>query len=362
MEAQAQLNQEQRDVISKVEKLLRLAGKNSNEAESSAATAKAMELLAAYNLDLGSVDATEDGSGKRSDEKLMGGFYDYERDLWARVADLNFCLYWNQTVWAWARKHEKRVAALIEADPENAKRHYFYDSLGEMRKRQRRQHRLVGRTVNIAGTKAMMGYLLGAIERLTEERLKEKVTSWAENGGGTYSTGSQSRSRWAVSYREGIARRIAEKLWDRRQVQIADEEAAAEAARRRAAEAGMKGASTETGLTLFTLRKNEDDANRDFLYGEGYSAKQAAKRANQAAAAAAAEAAYTAWAAANPEEAAKQEAEREAEARKRSARSYGRGRAEKERDWSAYSAGYEAGEGVGLEAQAEGVKTAGRIK
>jgi hypothetical protein len=40
------LTDEQRNIISKVEKLMRLAGRNPNEAEAAAASAKAMELLA----------------------------------------------------------------------------------------------------------------------------------------------------------------------------------------------------------------------------------------------------------------------------------------------------------------------------
>jgi len=377
------LTEEQRSIIAKVEKLMRLAGNNPNEAESASATARAMELLAAYNLDLGVVEREGGDGGRRGEEKLLGGFYDYERDLWHRVADLNFCLYWNQHTRVWKTAKAEReyelgianwLAGLKAEDPARHDRYVKEDgsltSLGQRAvpwrldalrrngKKRVRQHRLVGRQVNVAATRAMMMYLSGAIERLTRERLEARITGnigYCDKQQLSY----QLFSRWATSYREGIAARIGEKLWDRRQAQIKEEAKAAEEARRRAQEAGMKGASTETGVTLFTLRQSERDANFDALYGEGWSAKRAAEAAARAAADAAAEAEYTAWAAAHPEEARKKEAEREKEARKRSARSFRGGSSEKERDWGAYRAGYARGEEIGLDQQAGSTKVAG---
>lgn len=328
---------EQRTVIDKVEKLLRLAGKNTNEAEAAAATAKAMELLASYNLDLSSVDETGEGSGRRAEEKLVGGFYEFERDLWSRIADLNYCLCWHQKTWVPRTK--------FDAKAERIKNPFRRTHI------LRGQFKLVGRQVNIAATKAMAGYLLGRIEQLTRDRLSE---SWGQERINT-----QLRTRWAVSYREGIAIRIAEKLWDRRQEQI-DERQAAEEAERRAREAGMAGASTATGVTLHTLRKSERDANRDFLYGEVYSARMAALEAERARREREAEEEYTRWAAAHPEEARRQEEERAAKERKRAQRTL-RGRQEKERDWSAFSAGYAKGDEVGIDPQASGSRASGSI-
>lgn len=343
--------EEQQSVLAKVEKLLRLAGSNPNEAEAASATAKAMALLADWNLDMSAVDATADGSGKRAEEKLLGGFYEYERDLWARVADLNFCFYWNQFTWVFkSQKAQKENDAL---KVELGEHHWRVNSHRRHNIKKVRQHRLVGRVVNIAATKAMIGYLLGAIERQVRERLCERE--------GTENINSQLLSRWAVSYREGMAYTIECKLWDRRQAQIDEEAERQEEARRRAEEAGAKGASVETGITLFTLRQSERDANNDFLYGEGFSARLAAQRAEQARKQAEADAAYTAWAAANPEKAAKQEAEREAAARKRSTRRVSAGPS-KARDWGAWSAGKEAGEAVGLDPQTSVRKAAGLIK
>ena len=352
------LTNEQRDVIAKVEKLMRLAGKNSNENEAAAAAAKAMELLAAYNLDMGAVERAGGDGGRRAEEKLLGGFYEYERDLWARVAQINFCWYWTQKTRVWrTKKAEAEYAALVAAN--EGKESWRARDVARHGKVFKSQHRLVGRVHNIAATKAMMEYLLGAIERLTRERLEGRCDPLAARSI-KQQMNTQLWSRWAVSYREGIAYNLAEKLWDRREQQLKEELDARREAERRAAEAGMKGASTETGVTLFSLRKTEDDGNADFLYGAGWSARQAAARAEQARLRAEADAAYTAWAAAHPEEAAKKEREQEKEVAKRSARSY-RPAQEKARDWSAFRAGHAAGDAIGLDPQAAARKTAGLL-
>jgi hypothetical protein len=335
-----ELTEEQRKGLDTVEKLLRLAGKNPNENEAAAATAKAMAMLADLNLTLASVDETGEGGGRRAEEKLVGGFYEYERDLWARIGELNFCLVWHQKSWVKRPPTTARKAMMIQ-DP--FRRTHIL----------RGQFKVIGRVHNIAATKAMAGYLLGTIERLTRERLKED--------GVTEKINTQMRSRWAVSFREGIAERIAEKLWDRRQQQIADErQKAREEAERAERRAGMADASTETALTLTDLRKNEEDANMDFVMGEGWSARKRAERAAAAERARIAREEYTRWAAAHPEEARKQEEEKRKEDRKRASRRYSEPR-EKERDWGAYRAGYEVGDKVGIEQQAPERKVAGAL-
>lgn len=332
------LTDEQRKGLDTVEKLLRLAGKNPNEHEAAAATAKAMAMLADLNLTLASVDESGEGGGRRAEEKLVGGFYEFERDLWARIAELNFCLCWHQKSWVPRPPTTARKADLIQ-DP--FRRTHIL----------RGQFKVIGRMHNIAATRAMAEYLLGTIERLTRQRLHED--------GVTEKINTQLRSRWAVSFREGIAERIAEKLWDRRQEQIADERRAArEQAERAAREAGMAGASTETAVTLSTLRVTEKDANMDFIMGEGWSAQQRYARAESARKAREAREQYTRWAAEHPEEARKQEEEQRKAERKRSSRTYSEPQG-KARDWGAYRAGREVGESVGIDRQAPERKVAG---
>jgi hypothetical protein len=335
------ITDEQRRGLDTVEKLLRLAGKNSNEHEAAAATAKAMAMLADLNLTLASVDESGEGGGRRAEEKLVGGFYEFERDLWASIAELNFCLCWHQKSWVKRPPTNARKAQMIQ-DP--FRRTHIL----------RGQFKVIGRMHNIAATRGMTEYLLGTIERLTRQRLHED--------GVTEKVNTQLRSRWAVSFREGIAERIAEKLWDRRQEQIADERRAArEAEERRGREADMAGASTETAITLSSLRKTEEYANIDFVMGEGWSAERRYKRAEAARREKEAREEYTRWAAAHPEEAKKQEEERRKAERKRSSRSYGSAPREKERDWGAYRAGREVGESVGIDRQAPERKVAGAL-
>ena len=337
-----QLTDEQRRGLDTVEKLLRLAGKNPNEHEAAAATAKAMAMLADLNLTLASVDESGEGGGRRTEEKLAGGFYEYERDLWSRVAELNFVWCWHQHTWV---KREK-----IDAKSERIKDPY------RRRHILRGQFKMIGRLHNIQATRVMAEYLLGTIERLTRERLHED--------GVTERVNTQMRSRWAVSFREGIAEVICEKLWDRRQDQIADERRRArEEAERAERQAGMAGQSTATAVTLSSLRQSEEDANRDFLMGEpGYSARMRAERAARAERERIAREAYTRWAAEHPEEARAQEEERRKEERKRHRTSWNAGTGMgKQRDWGAYRAGREVGQSVGIDQQAGRTKVAGAL-
>jgi hypothetical protein len=332
-----QLTEEQRAGLDTVEKLLRLAGRNPNEHEAAAATAKAMAMLADLNLTLASVDETGEGGGRRAEERLVGGFYEYERDLWSRIAELNFCLCWHQK--HWVKRERLDAKALRILDP--FRRTHIL----------RGEFKIIGRLHNIQATRTMAQYLLGTIERLTRSRLHEE--------GVTESVNTQLRSRWAVSFREGIAERIAEKLWDRRQTQISEERQRALDEERRVREAGMAGVSTATAMTLADLRKTEEDANMDFVMGEGWSAQQRYERAERARRKREAQEEYTRWAAAHPEEAAAQEEERRKAERKRSSNA-GTG-SEKQRDWGAYRAGYEAGDSVGIDQQAGERKVAGVI-
>lgn len=335
-----EITEEQRRGLDTVEKLLRLAGKNPNEHEAAAATAKAMAMLADLNLTLASVDETGEGGGRRAEEKLVGGFYEFERDLWERIGELNFCIVWHQKSWVKRERMDAKAQRIL--DPYR-RTHIL-----------RGQFKIIGRVHNIMATKAMAEYLLGTIERLTRERLHET--------GVTERVNTQLRSRWAVSFREGIAAAVAEKLWDRRQEQIADERREAREAERRRDEAmQMKGTSTETTMTLSSLRKSEKDANMDFVMGEGWSARQAQARADAARRARDARESHARWAAANPEEARKEEERQRKAERRRSSRSWSSGPKEKERDWGAYRAGREIGESVGIDRQAGTTKVAGAL-
>lgn len=319
-----------RKAVDKIEKLMRLAGNNSNEAEAANALAKAQELLLAYNLDMAVVEQASGQSTKRLDEQVSGGMHKYQRSLWSHIAELNLCMYWTQK------------NAVKEGS-----------SAAKKKRRWTHEHRLVGRQVNVATTKHMAFYLDQTIERLCREMLG------SDNA-------KQYYSRDAVAFREGIADRVIEKIRERREAAVDEEERKTREEAQRAVESGF---SASTALTIAGVTERERDANEDFLYGEGYSARKRQSQAKweaeweerrkaRAEAEAAAEAAHAAWSAANPKEAAKEAAKERARERARERRDGGRGRyrfrqtaSEMRESSGAYHKGYAKGESVSIDPQ-----------
>lgn len=354
-----ELSPEQLKAIGTIEKLLRLAGRNTNEAEASAAAAKAQELMTLWNLDQAAVEDNT-GETKRADEKLKGGHFEYQRELWGEVAKLNFCLYFSMTV---VEKTYKNVLK------DKAAPHLGFKKVEASRKTVR-QHRIVGRVVNTKSTRVMSEYLETTIDRITDAAL---VTRFGEE-----EAPKKRYSQWANSFREGMAERICEKIYDRRRDLMTAEREKAEEAARQATKAGMEGVSTSTAVTIAGFSQAEKDANDEFLEPgilekrARWKAEIAAERAARAQAQAEAEAAYTRWAEANPIEAKLQadrarrleEAEAKREARN-AARRTGYGRYYREPqykgDLSAKKAGYEAGDQVSINQQADRRKSSGAI-
>lgn len=345
------LTLEQQVAVEKVVKILRLAAKNPNENEAAAAAAKAQELLAQYNLDMTVIEANSGASsGKREDAKTKGGLYVYQRELWKAVADLNFCMYFN----------------LYTRDPDKISRRKdrYTGMVVKSKGGWKFEHRLVGRVVNTTATRTMAQYLEQTIERLTREKVNNDPKEFF--------------TRWAMGFREGLADAIEDKLYERRKHLLAAEERKEQEARKAAAKAEAAGHSISTTLTLADVAKSEEQANYDFIHGEGAWAKREARRARndaewekqqQAIAAdeAKAEAEYTMWAKANPEEARKsEEAERKKDERNarrrtgswRSARPSAR---EERRDSGAFASGREAGRKVGIDPQTDTKATQGRL-
>lgn len=179
----------------------------------------------------------------------------------------------------------------------------------------------------------MAGYLEQAIERMVMDRLNNR--------------NNMRFSRWATSYRKGAAARIIEKIEDRRD-QLKEEEQKRKARNR--ANSVANGATLKTALTIADVQKSERYANRDFLYGDGHSAKMRQHRMERAAAEAQADKEYAEWAKENPEEAKKQEDKRQKELEKYWARRRNR-KTSDNIDRSAYYAGYEAGKAIGIDPQ-----------
>jgi hypothetical protein len=251
------LTPEQLAILDKVEKLLRLAAGNTNENEAMAASAKAQEWLNAYNLDMALVQKQSGNSAKREDKKVGGGLYKWQRELWAAVATLNHCVHWSHKGLTKGSTYE---------------------------------HRILGSTVNVLSTKLMAEYLQEATERLAQGWAKERNVNVF--------------CRDAIAYREGIATRLVHRLNDRRWEQQQ------EARRQREEDRAKYG--TFQALTILDVSEAERDANDDYLYGAGFSARWRAQEAERAAVRAKLQAEEEAWAKANPEAAAKKKAEEEA--------------------------------------------------
>lgn len=340
-----QLSPEAVKDVELAEKLFRLAGKNPNKEEAESAAAKALALLARHNLDQSIIEQGGGEKAKRADEKMKGGLYKYQRDLWHWVAHLHFCMYWNQYVY-----DEEKISKYW------LRKGYTRDELKRMGKGGYRfQHRLVGRKINVIAAFNMAQYLEATIERLTRERLEVR------NAVRDPRNVDQLWGEWAVQYRTGIADEICQKIYARHKEFLDEETRKEREAMERAAQAAKDGVSTSTALTMAGLQDSERDANLDFLHGEGYSAKMKAKQAARAKDRADAEAAYTKWAAENPEEA-KREEEKRRKAVKREPWNKGMGKGDDHRKYnSAYYAGREAGEGVSIDPQMHDGNTTPRI-
>jgi hypothetical protein len=329
-------NQEKIDsILDKVEKLLRLAAVNSNEAEAASATAKAQDLLAAHNLSMDAV-TEKSSSGSRLKEEFEGGRFEWQKELWSAVASMNFCVHVNRQVFV-----ESALGTQVEI------RRNDEDMRVTVRGMWQSRHQVVGRKLNVKATFAMATYLESVCDRLVKDRVK--------------ATNERANGRWANSYRQGIVDRIIGKLYDRRAELLDEDRRKQFEARTRAAEAmANSGISLSNALTLSSFTEQEEDANIDFMFGEGTAAQWAADRAREAAAERAADEEYTRWAAANPEKARKQEAERkekEERARQRASKQHLKGK-----DSRAWLEGYRKGDEVSLDQQAEHRKAAGMLK
>lgn len=319
-----QFDAETEKVIGKVRKLLALASSNPNEQEAESAANKARELLEAYNLDAAIVNKKTNKFAPRDKTLTRGGLYNWQRDLWNQVAHLNFCKYW----------YIRGIYAGTEY-----------------------QHEILGSKANVIATQVMANYLQDTIERLARV--------WVHK----YRPGKSVFIKEAIAYREGIAARLAARLWNLRQERIAEDEARVKAERERNAEAGV---FTENAMVIVDVINTEEDLNNDFLnnWEPGTSAaKRVEREARQRAAEIAANEALKAqeeWDAAHPEEAAerrkKERAEYEALMKKwandaKSKRPRKMTAEEERRQMHSYREGYNKGDSISLNKQVDNKPT-----
>lgn len=344
---------EDQRVIDKIDKLFKQAGGTNNQHEAETFLAKAQELMEQHGLSQAAINegASTKKASRRTDEKLAGGLYQFQRDLWEAVAQLNFCWYFHTKL----------------RDPNKVSKYWIrqYGGIANVPEYRRGgftfQHRLVGRAVNVAATISMCSYLEQTMERLVRERLEVKNHAVAETKrdeieryGRAYAKEETLWGEFAVAYRTGIADTVCEKLAERRRGLIREERQKMYEAQQRDADAAGAKFSSSTALTLGTLTEQEHAENFDFLYGEGEYAKEMAKRAARAERQRIAEEEHAKWAAENPEEAAAQEEARRKENRRYGHTPWNAGMGKSKYDSGGYHDGRRAGRNISLDAQMGG--------
>lgn len=242
-------------IIARIQKMLTRTktDRGSTEAEADTAMKMAQELMSKYNLDMAMVEAAASKSDQpkveRVKEEVKGrAMYKWQRQLAKYVAESNFCYYLTRSVQEWQdSKYEldsewlddkgkptgdaKDMKKRITRDERDALAYeqrdmYHYGQNG--RYQTTHSHLFVGRTGNVITAQLMYQYLTQTIED------NVPVASNAER-----------LSRSAMSWKEGCADRLCERLSKRRQdlikahdVRVKQEaaDARAEFERRQAAE------------------------------------------------------------------------------------------------------------------------------
>lgn len=221
-------------VIRKIQKLLAHSkGKGTTEEEASTAMDMATELLAKYNLDMAIIDkavvegGTVTAPEKREKTKIdRSAMYKWQQELCRRIASANFCWYWAQEV----------------LEPKGKPDQYGYQP-----KRKVKRHVILGREANVVAVQMMYEYLVETLEDILPYPHVERL------------------SRSAVSWREGAAERLAERV-----------EAKAYAMRN--PDTNATAAVKETGVMLRSVVQSEYAANYDSLYGVDAYAKAIARQ------------------------------------------------------------------------------------
>lgn len=206
------------DIVRKIQKMLSLAtGGNNSEQEAAAAMAMAQKMLARYNLDYHTVQAAQVAGGtnvveeKREKNQMeYGAMYQWQRDLWACIAEVNFCWHWVGSVYGPSRH---KASLMVRS----------------------KKHMVLGRQTNVLSVRLMGEYLCDTLERVLPYPNRERL------------------SRSALSWRSGAADRLMERL--REQYRQSQNQPAAD--------------GPTTALTLVDVAKREEAANYDARWGVG---------------------------------------------------------------------------------------------
>lgn len=206
------------------------------EHEAAAAGARVQAMVEEYNLDLDNISTSHtDERGKEM--HTSAAMYMYQRDLMKAVAEMNFCMWWVDEVYA--------------------------ESNGKTRKVKR--HVLLGRKVNVVASKLLYDYLIGTMDRLLPY------------------TGMDKRGKSALLWLEGCSDRLQARFMKARVQRELEAKRKAEEDKARAQHPSYAG--NGTALTLVELVKNEYELNHDVMMDLPLGTTTALRLANQARAA-----------------------------------------------------------------------------
>ncbi len=299
-----------RKTLDKIRKLLNLAKDGgASEGEASGALEKAREIMAAHNLTMAHLEASGKSGGEgstRLKNQMKGkALYKYQQSLMATVCDTNFCAVGVQSKWnAGSRRH-------IDTG-----------------------YSIIGREANVIAAVNMFEYLNASLERIVTPHLNSN---------------SERLSRWALSFKEGAAGRLAERLRQRHRKALAEQSAMARAER----EARYQwDTSNALVVVMEDYAQAERDANQEHRMGWA-PGEAAVRRAQSAARAAEFDRREEERRAALTEDERRAEDAKRAEEQDKWQRRYDR---EQDRYWAnkdegAYWAGRDAAEDIGLDGQ-----------
>ncbi len=181
--------------------------------------------MAANNLTMAQLEASGQSGGEGSN-RLKNGYkgkalYKYQQSLMATIADTNFCAVMVDCKWKGRR----------------------YMDVG---------YTIIGREHNVAAVVNMFDYLNASLERIVTPHLESNA---------------QRLSRWAISFKEGAAQRLAERLRERHQEVLAEQSAKARAQREAQANSSGSSASGAVVVVMEDFAQAEADANLEHRMG-----------------------------------------------------------------------------------------------
>ncbi len=210
------------NILARIQKLLRLAGRSTNEHEAAAAASRAAALMAAHQLSEAEVRLSD---SERPPEPIVSAFrLDPEDDVKRR-----------RKIVAWRGAVAGATAKALGC--------YMYWSRGDIR--------FFGRESAVQTAAYTTHYLCGEIERLAKEaRRRVDLASW------------ESPRAWGNAFRIGAAQAVAIRLIERAQSERSARKAATEEARRAAAVAetqGMVEAQTRTSQAMVLVERDQEE-------------------------------------------------------------------------------------------------------